>query len=77
MCCRDIGVSPELCTKRCVLALAPTCAAFTDSDPRSAVLGQLAACSGPSRFINCALHHTEVMLLQDTSCASANKSSGA
>ena len=54
-----------------------TCAAFTDTDPRRAVLRLLAAGSGPSRFIRHALHHAEVMLLQDTSCASANKSSWA
>lgn len=54
------------------------CAAFTNSDPRKAVLSLLAAGSGPSRFISCALHHAEVTaLLQDTSCASANKSSWA
>lgn len=39
------------------------------------MLHLLAAGVGPSRFISCALHRAEVMLLQDTSCAAAAESS--
>jgi len=55
-----------------------TCAAFTDSDLRRAVLRLVAAGLGPSGFISRAPHHAKVTtLLQDTSHAPANEGSWA